>query len=119
MAAKSVVKQARFDQFASLFDDVPRVDLRRGLAELLHTPDSQLPARLEEVGDELLFHFFSDSKARENFRAQISPRLITSAAKGKGRAKSTTKPKTGVADELAVTASPILAAHLHKAVKQL
>ena len=99
-ATKAMVKQARFDQFASLFDDVPRPELRRGLARFLHTTDAQLPARLDEVGDELLFHFYSDGVARQEFRAQFT------VAKSKMKAA----PKTS----LAAIASPKLAAHISK-----
>src|SRR5438876_8367544 len=44
--------QAKFDQIASLFDDVPRTQLRRSLTELLNTPESLLPKRLDEVRSE-------------------------------------------------------------------
>ena len=72
MASKlSVSRQSKFDQIASLFDDVPRSDLRRGLASLLHTTDSLLSKQLDDLGDELLFHFYSDGKMRRDFRAQI------------------------------------------------
>jgi hypothetical protein len=79
--------QAKFDQIATLFDDVPRTQLRRSLAELLNTPESLLPKRLDEVGDELLFHFYSDGKLRQDFRTQakssksVSPKTRGASAK--------------------------------------
>lgn len=110
MATKAIVKQARFDQFASLFDDVPRADLRRGLASFLRTTEAQLPARLEEVGDELVYHFFSDGQLRRDFRAQLpgAQPAAESAAKSKAKKKPSARPVV----ELARVASPHLAARL-------
>lgn len=115
-AAKAVGKQAPFDQFVSLFDDVPPVELRRALARLLQTPDAQLAARLEEVGDELLFHFISDSQAREDFRAQLAGKKSARASGAKSRTKAR-RPKArpaGPESALAAIASPQLTGHLRK-----
>jgi hypothetical protein len=108
-AVKSLVKQPHFDQLASLFDDVPRAALRRGLAQLLKTPEPQLPARLAEVGDELVFHLFSDSSARQDFRAQLIGDKPAPKSGAKKAAKSSTL--TGPT-ALTAVASPQLAAHL-------
>jgi len=106
LATKAVIKQARFDQFASLFDDVPRSALRRGLAAFLGTTEALLPARLEEVGDELIYHFFSDGQLRSDFRAQLT------GSKNPAKTKSKTKPTANPAKALAHLASPQLAARL-------
>jgi hypothetical protein len=102
--------QAKFDQIASLFDDVPRPQLRQSLTELLHTPESLLPKRLDEVGDELLFHFYSDGKLRQDFRAQAKSGKLA-APKIKGAAAKKTM-RSEPAQALAVMGSPRLAAHL-------
>jgi hypothetical protein len=120
MAVKAVRRQARFDQFASLFDDVPRPALRRGLAAFLGTSEESLPARLEEVGDELLYHFISDGQLRSEFRAQIAveppgaliKRKPAGKAKSKSKVKTKAKPAADPADILARIASPYLAAHI-------
>jgi subtilisin family serine protease len=114
-ARKAVIKQAQFDQLASLFDDVPRAALRRGLAQLLKTTEPQLPAQLNEVGDELVFHFFSDSTVRDEFRAQLTGTKPSSTAPpAKRGVKSEVARKTKVAPEatLAAIASPQLASRM-------
>ena len=110
MAVKAMGKQARFDQFASLFDDVPRLELRTGLARLLHTDEPLLSARLDDIGDELLFHFFSDSAARDEFRAQLTGKK-TALPKG---AKAAKKAPPAASKTLAATSSARLAACLSK-----
>ncbi|HEX4666304.1 MAG TPA: S8 family serine peptidase [Chthoniobacterales bacterium] len=109
--SKAIIKQARFDQFASLFDDVPPVELRRGLARILKTTEAQLPARLDEVGDELLFHFFSDTRARDEFRAQLTLQK-TGGPKGKAKSRAKSGKPSGAGGALAAIASPKLAGHL-------
>jgi thermitase len=113
MPSKAIVRQARFDQFASLFDEVPPVELRRALARLLKTTEARLPARLEEIGDELLFHFFSDTQAREEFRTQL---VLKRPGVAKSKMKRSGKARTIHASEsaLAAIASPKLASHLLK-----
>ena len=102
--------QAKFDQIASLFDDVPRPQLRRSLAKLLNTSESLLPKRLDEVGDELLFHFYSDGKLRQDFRAQAkSGKLVSPKTRG-ASAKKTMRVQP--AQALAAMSSPRLAAHI-------
>ena len=102
--------QSKFDQIASLFDDVPRPQLRQSLTELLHTPESLLPKRLDEVGDELLFHFYSDGKLRQDFRAQAkSSKLVSPKTRG-ASAKKTMRVEP--AQALAAMSSPRLAAHI-------
>src|SRR5438876_12016903 len=102
--------QAKFDQIASLFDDVPRTQLRRSLTELLNTPESLLPKRLDEVGDELLFHFYSDGKLRQDFRTQAkSGNLVSPKTRG-ASAKKTMRVEP--AQALAAMSSPRLAAHI-------
>jgi serine protease len=104
-------RQGKFDQIASLFDDVPRADLRRGLAELLNTSETLLPKRLDEVGDELLFHFYSDGKMRQELGAKFQAK----APKGKSaKAKRLTKelPRAGAPEALATMASSRLASHV-------
>jgi serine protease len=102
--------EAKFDQIASLFDDVARPQLRRSLAELLNVPESLLAKRLDEVGDELLFHFYSDGKLRQDFRAQAkSGKLVTSKGK-RAAAKKTIAAEP--AQALAAMSSARLAAHI-------
>jgi len=104
--------QAKFDQIATLFDDVPRPQLRRSLAELLNTPESLLPKRLDEVGDELLFHFYSDGKLRQDFRTQTkSGKSVTPKTRG-ASAKKTMRVQP--AQTLAAMSSPQLAAHISR-----
>ena len=102
--------QAKFDQIASLFDDVPRSQLRQSLTELLHTPESLLPKRLDEVGDELLFHFYSDGKLRQDFRAQAKSGKLVVPKMKVASAKKTTRSEP--AQALALMGSPRLAAHI-------
>jgi len=102
--------QAKFDQIATLFDDVPRPQLRRSLAELLNTPESLLPRRLDEIGDELLFHFYSDGKLRQDFRAQAKSGKWVSARTRGAPAKKTIRVQP--AQTLAAMSSPQLAAHI-------
>jgi thermitase len=102
--------QAKFDQIATLFDDVSRPQLRRSLAELLNTPESLLPKRLDEVGDELLFHFYSDGKLRQDFRTQAKSGKSASAKTRSASAKKTKRVKP--AQALAAMSSPRLAAHI-------
>src|SRR4029077_4900923 len=81
--------QAKFDQIASLFDDVPRPQLRQSLAELLNTPESLLPKRLDEMGAELLFHFYGDGKWLQDFRAQAkSGKLVAPKTRGASAKKT-------------------------------
>jgi hypothetical protein len=102
--------QAKFDQIASLFDDVPRPQLRRSLAKLLNTSESLLPKRLDEVGDELLFHFYSDGKLRQDFQAQAkSGKLVSPKTRG-ASAKKTMRVQPARA--LAAMSSPRLAARI-------
>jgi len=104
--------QAKFDQIATLFDDVPRPKLRQSLAELLNTPESLLPKRLDEVGDELLFHFYSDGKLRQDFRAQAKSRKSVSPKARGAPAKKTMRVQP--AQTLAAMSSPRLAAHISR-----
>jgi hypothetical protein len=102
--------QAKFDQIASLFDDVPRPQLRRSLAKLLNTSESLLPKCLDEVGDELLFHFYSDGKLRQDFRTQAkSGKLVSPKTRG-ASAKKTMRAEP--AQALAAMSSTRLAAHI-------
>jgi hypothetical protein len=104
--------QAKFDQIATLFDDVPRTQLRRSLAELLNTPESLLPKRLDEVGDELLFHFYSDGKLRQDFRTQAkSGKLASPKTRGASAKKTKTMP-VQPAQALAAMSSSRLAARI-------
>jgi hypothetical protein len=105
-------QQAKFDRIASLFDDIPRPELRRGLAEMLGTPEPLLSKRLNEVGDELLFHFYSDGKMRQDFRRRFQPKGAKGKAAKASHARTNGLPRDSVADTLARTASPRLAAHV-------
>ena len=102
--------QKPFDQLANLFDDVPRAALRKELSALLKTSEPMLSARLDDVGDELTFHFFSDAKAREDFRK----RCKATEAPATARKTSTRRRSTGGEEDLLVAASPTLAARISK-----
>ena len=104
--------QAKFDQIATLFDDVPRPRLRRSLAELLNTPESLLPKRLDEVGDELLFHFYSDGKLRQDFGAQAKSGKLASPKTRGTKAKKTVRVQP--AQTLAAMSSRQLAARISR-----
>ena len=89
---------------------MPRPQLRRSLAKLLNTPESLLPKRLDEVGDELLFHFYSDGKLRQDFRTQAkSGKSVAPKTRG-ASAKKTMRVQP--AQALAAMSSPRLAAHI-------
>ena len=105
-------RQEKFDQVASLFDDVPRPELRRALAELLNTPETLLPKRLDDVGDELLFHFYSDGKMRQDFRARFSNKISKAKSSKKSRLRATTPGTAAAPAGLAAIASSRLAAHV-------
>lgn len=92
--------QARFDQLKNLFDDVPRAALRRELSRLQNVSEPALPRMLEEVGDELTFHFFSDARAREDFRKRCkSPASLRTRARPLGYCRSLKSRPRGPARE--------------------
>jgi thermitase len=106
------LRQGNFDQIASLFDDVPRPELRRALAELLNTPEALLPKRLEDVGDELLFHFYSDGKMREDFRARFPGKIPKGKSSKATRLRAKAAPRAAAPAGLASMASSRLASHV-------
>ena len=67
-------EQSALDQIANLFDDIARPDLREALRDLV-TPATTTAAesdRLEELGDELAFHFYNDPVLREKVRQRLT-----------------------------------------------
>jgi thermitase len=71
-----------------LLPDVPRVRVETMASSLLHVPDRALPARLQEVGDELVFQLV------------MHPSLIRSWSEGAASARAATMAPPGVARTL-------------------
>jgi thermitase len=72
--------------FAHVLPAVPEPDLRAELEQILETPASTLSRRLDQVGDELLYHLTTD----EGLRRMLSERPVgglPAAPRGRGRAR--------------------------------
>lgn len=99
------------DRFLPYFPDTPPQRVRRGLARVLGTTEASLAARLEALGDELIFHIATNP----DVRARV---LAPTAAKKRGRdirtraAAPTVASRTHARERLAREASPALQALL-------
>ena len=113
-ARAALREQTPFDQLANLFDDVPRSALRRELSALLNTREPLLSNRLEEIGDELTFHFFSDAKAREEFRKRCKAAPAPAAARAARTPAAARTRRAGPDRALVSMASSRLAACITK-----
>lgn len=60
------------ERMSKLFDEIPGPQLRAGLSRLLNTPEPALNARLDELGDELGFHFYNDPVLRQRFQQEVT-----------------------------------------------
>ncbi len=75
------------DRFLTYYPDVDPQRVRRGLARLLKTTDSELPTLLAEFGDELLFHVATNPDVRARVLKDAGPKkrgqlLVPPAASG-------------------------------------
>ncbi len=95
--------EGNLGEFANLFPELSPAELRNRLASALGATHSTLPARLREVGDELLFHLAVNTEERERF-AGFSPAGRKVGAKASLRASTTA---------LRAAASPTLAKYLN------
>lgn len=104
--------ESHSEKIGKLFEDVDRTTLRTGLSKLLAVPEAHLNDRLEQVGNELLFHFYSDAEMRQNFRASMGaggPMAFAAAAPA-----AAVPALSPVQSQLAFSASPSLAASLRR-----
>ncbi|MGH9971981.1 MAG: S8 family peptidase [Pyrinomonadaceae bacterium] len=88
-------------------------DLPSKLAELLHVADEELPARLQEIGQELAFHLAADPLLYQQFAAALSP--------GKMRAPESSAelvdPAPAATADLAAVRAGLLSKSMSKALR--
>jgi serine protease len=68
----AMAEEGPSERLGKLFEGVPRAELRAGFSRLLKTPEPALNARLDELGDELAFHFFNDPVLRQRFQQELT-----------------------------------------------
>lgn len=73
------------EAFVHLMPDEPRAEIVRGLSALLKVDDRDLPAALQDVGDELAFQLVMYPRVRDAMRGQVE-----AATRGATRAGTTT-----------------------------
>jgi serine protease len=80
------------DRILPYFPDTAPQHVRRGLVRLLGTSEDQLPARLDELGDELVFHIATNPDVRARVLAPAAPKKrgsdVRARAAGPARARS-------------------------------
>jgi serine protease len=85
MRAAVAVDTTGIETLVHLFPDVPRTRVEEFVADLLHVSDRDLPATLQEVGDELAFHLIMQPQLLEKLRAGARGRRSAGSARQTAR----------------------------------
>lgn len=103
-AAAAPPRPQDLDGILPYFPDAAPQQVRRGLARLLGSSESQLPARLDEFGDELIFHIATNPEVRARVLAPTAPKKRGSDV----RSRLTAPARVRSRDRLDREASPAL-----------
>lgn len=82
-AAPASPRPQDLERILPYFPDASPHQVRRGLARLLDTSEVQLPTRLDEYGDELIFHIATNPEVRSRVLAPTAPKKRGSDVRGR------------------------------------